>query len=233
MTWHPDIQNTSVVVIVPALNERISIRKVLESLLQLPVSVIVVDDHSQPALYPVIEGLPVHYLYHRTNMGQGAALQTGMEYARKINPDIIITFDADGQHCVEDIQPLIMPIIKQEADIVLGSRFLPDSPTQLSASRKVVLQLARYINFLFSGLLLSDAHNGLRALGRKAWEKINISENRMAHASEILFEIRKHHLKFAEVPVHIHYTDYSKEKGQSATDGIKILFDLILHKMFR
>ncbi len=177
--------------------------------------------------------MPVHYLYHRINLGQGAALQTGIDYARKMNPDIIITFDADGQHTINDFTALIMPILRQEADIVLGSRFLPDSGTILSFPKRMVLQVARFVNFLFSGLLLTDAHNGLRALNRKAYEKISIRENRMAHASEILFEIRKHQLRFMEVPVHIFYTDYSKQKGQSVFDSIKILFDLILHKLFR
>jgi hypothetical protein len=99
--------------------------------------------------------------------------------------------------------------------------------------KKVVLHTARLINYIFSGLLLSDAHNGLRAFNATALQKITITENRMAHASEILFEIKKHKLRFKEVPVTISYTAYSKKKGQSIWDSVRILFDLILHKLFK
>ena len=89
------------------------------------------------------------------------------------------------------------------------------------------------MNLILSGVLLSDAHNGLRAMNKNAWSKIRITENRMAHATEILFEIKKHHLRFYEVPVNIHYSTYSRKKGQSGWDSIKILFDLVLHKLFK
>jgi len=235
MTWRPDISlpELKITVVVPAYNESTAIRQVLLALIRLPVSVVLIDDCSEPSLYSRIADLPVKYLRHRTNLGQGAAIQTGIDYARKLEPDIIITFDADGQHNPGDIANLVAPIMVQQADIVLGSRFLPDSNSKMSVSKKMVLQLARLINFLLCGLLLTDAHNGMRALSRKAYEKINISENRMAHASEILFEIKRHRLRFTEVPVHIYYTEYSKQKGQQASEGIKILFDLILHKLFR
>jgi hypothetical protein len=100
-------------------------------------------------------------------------------------------------------------------------------------SRRIVLQMARIVNYVFSGILLSDAHNGFRAMNRKAFSVISLSENRMAHASEFLFEIKKHHLIFGEVPVDIRYTPESKKKGQSSVDGIRILFDLVLHKLFK
>lgn len=93
--------------------------------------------------------------------------------------------------------------------------------------------MARYVNFLFTGLLLSDAHNGFRALNRKAAELIRIKENRMAHASEILILVKKHKLRLKEVAVEVRYTEYSKAKGQSGWNSIRILFDLLLHKLLR
>jgi glycosyltransferase involved in cell wall biosynthesis len=195
--------------------------------------VIVVDDGSDVLVKKTIGHLPVTILRHRVNLGQGAALQTAFNYAKKKNAQVVITFDADGQHQVSDIPALLAPILQQKADIVLGSRFLHEGSAPIGFSKKMVLQIARFVNFLLSGVLLSDAHNGLRALNRQALSKIELTENRMAHASEILFETKRHQLQYCEVPVHISYTEYSKQKGQSAWDSIKILFDLVLHKLFR
>ena len=221
------------VVVIPAYNESSVITTVVNSLLQKGFTVIVVDDGSDPPLSSLIHNMPVYFLKHRANLGQGAALQTGFDYAKRLDPELVISFDADGQHGSSCIDSLIEPILNNQADIVLGSRFLTSTNETLPLSKKLVLQVARGINYLFSGLMLSDAHNGLRAFNRKALDKITITENRMAHASEIIFEIRKHGLRYKEVPVQIIYTDYSRQKGQSSWDSIKILFDLILHKLFK
>lgn len=222
-----------VIAVLPAFNEGAVLRHVLLSLIQQVDTVIVVDDGSTHPLKSDIADLPITILRHHVNLGQGAALETGFAYARQLQPDIVITFDADGQHAVEDLAALVAPIVNNHADIALGSRFLPGSATHLHFTKRIVLQIARFINFILSGVLLSDAHNGLRALNAKALASIRLTENRMAHASEILFEIKKHRLRYQEVPVHIKYTDYSKQKGQSARDSIKVLFDIVLHKLFK
>lgn len=221
------------VVVLPVYNEGPVIRQVITSLLKIVTTIIVVDDGSAVPVIEQLHDLPLVLLQHRVNLGQGAALQTGLAYARKLNADIVITFDADGQHNEEDIKSLIAPIIINEADVVLGSRFLPDSVSRVPITKRSILQFARIINFLFSGVLLTDAHNGLRALNNVALAKITLTENRMAHASEFLFEIKKHKLRYKEIPVHIRYTDYSIQKGQKARDSIKVLFDLLLHKLFK
>jgi glycosyltransferase involved in cell wall biosynthesis len=223
-----------IAIVIPAFNEGKSLMAVVASLLAMrkKYSIIVVDDGSSPSLRENLQQLPVFYLRHRVNLGQGAAIQTGIGFARKIQADILVTFDADGQHQVDDLTALIEPLLQEEADVVLGSRFLQKKQNRISFGRKLVLQTARYINFFFSGLMLSDAHNGLRAFNKKALEKINITENRMAHASEILFQVRKHRLRFTEVPVHISYTSYSDRKGQSDLDSVKVFIDIVLHKLF-
>jgi polyprenyl-phospho-N-acetylgalactosaminyl synthase len=226
------MNNWEILVVVPVYNEKAIMVNTLTELIQLGYTVIVVDDGSDEPVSNLVGHLPITILRHRVNLGQGAALQTAFAYVKKYNPAIVVTFDADGQHDVADIPAMIAPIQSQRADIVLGSRFLPGAG-KIGASKKMVLQLARFINFLLSGALLSDAHNGFRALNRLALEKIELTENRMAHASEILFETRRNKLRFCEVPVHIRYTDYSKQKGQSTWDSIKILFDLVLHKLFK
>lgn len=232
-----DLLNTppkdKIVVIIPAYNEGAVLISVIKEILLTGFVIIVVDDGSDIPLNKMLQPYLLFYIRHRANLGQGAALQTGFDFAKKLNPDIIITMDADGQHHSSSINSMIEPLVTNEADIVLGSRFLSPGQTSVPIMKKVVLHTARLINYIFSGLLLSDAHNGLRAFNATALQKITITENRMAHASEILFEIKKHKLRFKEVPVAISYTAYSKKKGQSIWDSIRILFDLILHKLFK
>jgi len=225
--------NKTIAILIPAYNESSVLRKVVEQLLSNSYTIIIVDDGSDIPVKDHLKGLPVIMLTHPVNLGQGAALQTGLDYLRSLDPDIVITFDGDGQHDPNDIPKLIEPILKDEADVVLGSRFLPEAKSSIPFSKKIVLQIARFVNLILSGVLLSDAHNGLRALNKNAWKNIRITENRMAHASEILFEIKKHQLRIREAPVNIQYSNYSKKKGQSAWDSIKVLFDLVLHKLFK
>jgi polyprenyl-phospho-N-acetylgalactosaminyl synthase len=224
---------SSTIVVIPAYNERAILNTIIHSLLNKQYKVIVVDDGSNPSLQEQLQTSSIYYLRHKTNLGQGAALQTGFDYALSLHPKYIVSFDADGQHDINDIEALLEPLQKEVADITLGSRFLVRNTSKVPVSKKFILYLARVINFLFTGMLLSDAHNGLRAFTFTALQKIRITENRMAHASELLFEIKRNGLRYKEVPVTIHYSDYSKEKGQSAWQGIQIVFDLVLHKLFK
>jgi glycosyltransferase involved in cell wall biosynthesis len=222
-----------VMVVVPAYNEQGSIATVIQSLLALGLEVIVVDDGSEIEIKNKLSGFPVHVLRHSVNLGQGAALQTGIEFAIEKNADYIITFDADGQHNPGDIENLLQPLISKEAEITLGSRFLPGADHNMDRSRMIILKFGRYINFLFTGLFLSDTHNGLRAMTVAAAKKIQLLENRMAHASEILSQINQYKIPYAEVPVHITYSSYSRQKGQSSVNSFRIVFDLLLNKFFK
>lgn len=221
----------AVYVIVPAYNEESVIRETVRGLVDAGYEVIVVDDGSTDQTVNVLKGLPIHFLRHAVNLGQGAALQTGMRYAQQLNATAVVHFDADGQHRVEDIARLLAPIQADEADVVLGSRFLSDTST-VPWRRKWLLKGAILINALFTGLWLSDAHNGLRALNATALGKITFQENGMAHATEILSEIRQHRLRYQEVPVQIHYSAYSQQKGQSAWHAFSILSDLFVRSFF-
>jgi glycosyltransferase involved in cell wall biosynthesis len=218
-------------VIIPAFNEQSTILPVVNALLLKGWEVVVVDDGSALPLAPLLKETPVHYLRHRINLGQGAALQSGIRYALKKEAHYLVTFDADGQHRPEDVEHLLQKLQQENLDVVLGSRFL--TPSQVPFNRKVVLQFARFVNFLFTGLFLSDAHNGLRAMNREAASCIHLKENRMAHATEILWQIKTHRLKVKEAPVTIHYTDYARSKGQTNWNSFRILFDLILAKFFK
>jgi glycosyltransferase involved in cell wall biosynthesis len=166
------------------------------------------------------------------NRGQGAALQTGITYALKHGAQVIVTFDADGQHRPVDIPALVVPIVRGEVDFCLGSRFLGRAD-HMPASRRVMLLGAVIFTRLTSGLKLTDAHNGLRALSRRGAEQIDMQLDRMAHASELMDQIRASGLPYREIPVHIRYTDYSMAKGQKSSAAFRVAFDYLLGRFLR
>lgn len=227
------LQNNNTYIVIPAYNEGDVLPRVIKELSGQGYSVVVVDDGSHPSYSKLIRSVSgVFKLKHRVNLGQGAALQTGIDFAVKKKAAFIVTFDADGQHAVADLPALLKPLENKEADISMGSRFLKPGSHNASFLRRLFLQAGRFINFLFTGFYLSDAHNGLRAMTVSAAQKIKLKENRMAHATEFLLAIKKNRLNWKEVPVTIAYTDYSRKKGQSVFNSIRIFFDLVLHKLF-
>lgn len=225
--------NSKVFVVVPSFNEAKQLRHTLAPLIEQGYSVVVVDDFSTDSTAQTIQDLPVYYLRHPINLGQGAALQTGMNFSVQQNANYIVHFDADGQHNYREIPLLINALQTQAADVALGTRFKrAEDVAAIPTFRRFILRVAILVNGIMTGLWLSDAHNGFRAFTKEAAAKIKITENRMAHATEILSLIKQQHLKVVEVPVHIEYTDYSKLKGQSSSNSINILIDLILNKLF-
>lgn len=203
------------------------LRQTLLPLIKQSYQVIVVDDCSSDASKEILGNLPIHYLRHSINLGQGAALQTGMDFALQKGADIVIHFDADGQHPANEIPELIQPILDGKCDVVLGSRFLDKTKIEnIPFKKRILLKMACWVNGWITGLWLTDAHNGFRALNRKALQNIYLTENRMAHATEILSLIKKNNLRVKEIPVTISYTEYSMQKGQSMWNAVNILFDL-------
>lgn len=226
------LQNKNIYIIIPVFNEQQTIRTVTESLLQMQYSILVVDDGSTDRTKECLDGLPVFYLKHKVNLGQGAALQTGISFALKMNAEYFVTFDADGQHDASDIEGMTRKMNETGCDIVFGSRFLQESKTNVSVSRSLILNIARYINYALSGILLSDAHNGLRLFNRKAASELHLTENKMAHATQIQMLVAKKNLSYSEYPNRIYYNQYSRQKGSKNIDGIKILFEILLSKIF-
>ncbi|MEL6653288.1 MAG: glycosyltransferase family 2 protein [Bacteroidota bacterium] len=227
------INPARICIIIPAYNEGRVLPTLLHTLLKLGYQMVVVDDGSTDDTEQLLRTFPIYYLRHRVNLGQGAALETGMRFAQRLDVDIFVHFDADGQHDAAEIERLAKPVSEEKADIVLGSRFLDaETKSAVPFSKRVLLKGAIWINGLFTGVWLSDAHNGFRAMNRNALEQIRLREAGMAHATEILSEIKRHGLRYQEVPVLIRYSEYSQEKGQSIWNSINILTDLIVRKIF-
>lgn len=217
-------------VVVPAYNEGRRVGRTLAGLARYQPRVVVVDDGSKDDTGAAALEHDVVVLRHVINCGQGAALQTGIDYALAQGAGVIVTFDADGQHSVDDVEELIRPIRDGAADVALGSRFLGRTEG-ITWSRWLLLKGAVVFTRLFSQIRVTDTHNGLRAFSRDAAERIRIRQNRMAHASEILDEIRRHGLRFVEVPVTIHYSAETFAKGQSSWNALRVASQFLLGKV--
>jgi len=221
----------NIFVVIPAYNEQKTIGMVLRDLKSYGYNnIIVVDDGSKDKTAEIVKREKVILLQHIINRGQGAALKTGIDCALKEGADIIITFDADGQHQAFDLKNLIKPLVEGKVDITLGSRFLKRNRNTPSI-RKLFLKAGALILYIMYGVKLTDSHNGLRAMSRKAAESIDITSNGMEHASEIIDEIKRKRLKYIEIPVNIRYTSYSKIHGQSSLNAFRIFFKMIIKKL--
>jgi glycosyltransferase involved in cell wall biosynthesis len=216
--------------VIPAYNEEKTIGQVVSDVKKHVDGVIVVDDGSVDRTAAFAKEAGASVASHFLNRGQGAALETGKAAALGLGADIIVTYDADGQFLPEEISNVTKPIIDNQADVVLGSRFLK---SDIPLSKKIFLGGAIFLTRMTSGLPLSDTHNGFRAFSREAAEKIEIKQNRMAHASEILDKISEHRLRYTEVPVTVKYFSQKIRRGQKLPDYFKILFDLFLGRAIK
>lgn len=218
----------TICVVIPAYNEAEVIARVLDDFAETPYQVVVIDDCSTDETAEIVSRYPVTLLHHMINLGQGAALQTGFSYVCKHNlADFVVSFDSDGQHDVDDIPALVSPLLGGGVDVVLGSRFVQGRKVEgMPGSKWITLKLGLFFTRLTTGLKLTDTHNGLRAFTLSALRRIYITQNRMAHASELLNQVSRNKLRYCEVPVTVRYTDYSKKKGQSIFNSLNILWDL-------
>ena len=215
--------------LVPAYNEEKRIAEVLQGLLSQVDSVVVIDDASSDTTAEVAEQCGAVVLRHEINRGQGAALETGHEYARLVGAEYVIHFDADGQFNPNDIAPALEVLKKENADILFGSRFL-EKKSDIPWSKKYILfPIGKLLNTLFGSVALSDVHNGFRILTKNALHKIFITQDRMAHATEIPVLVKKQKLRFVEFPVEVTYHEY----GQGGLGGLKIVKDLFTGKFIR
>lgn len=219
-------------VVVPAYNEASRIGQVLDALVRLVPNVVVVDDGSSDSTREVALARPVWLLEHGLNLGQGAALQTGISFAIARGAQFIATFDADGQHQAEDLAVMYRTLASSGADYALGSRFL-GSAEGIPRLRRWVLRLAVIFTRLLSRVAVSDVHNGIRLMTRRGAEHLRITLNRMEHASQILDQIHASGLRYVEVPVTVRYTAESLAKGQRSGAAVRLGLKLVLERLFR
>ena len=225
--------NQDVWVVIPVFNEVRVIRRVVESLTRKFPNVVCVNDGSSDGTETEIKKTKARIVSHAINLGQGAALQTGIEYAlQDVRAKYFVTFDADGQHRPEDAVRMLNTLKRAKLDIALGSRFLGKAK-DISHLKKVVLKLAIKFTNKTSGLSLTDAHNGLRVFTRDVAKNLNIQNPDFSHASEIIEIIAEKKFVYREVPVTIVYNKYATTKGQSTFNAINMGLDILFDRLIK
>ena len=217
-------------VVIPAFNEEKTIGRVISGLFDHGyINIIVVDDGSTDDTSAIATYAGATVIRHEINCGQGAALQTGNEHAFNLGAEIVIHFDADGQFNPLDIASALKSMKEKNADVLLGSRFL-DSRSKIPWTKKhILLPISRLINRLVTGVRLTDAHNGFRILSRRALEKVEITQDRMAHNSEVIKLVKEKNLTYIEHPVEVRYYEY----GLGLFGGVKIILELLQGKLLK
>jgi polyprenyl-phospho-N-acetylgalactosaminyl synthase len=225
--------NDDVWVIIRCFNESQVVRGVIEEVRQYFPNVVGVDDGSADTSSAEMVAAGAVVVRHAINLGGGAALQTGVEFAL-LDPQAkyFVCFDADGQHRPEDALSMVQRLRRGEEDILIGSRFLGSS-AGMPRSRRILLRVARVFERLTSGVSLTDAHNGLRAFTRAFAERLDLQLTDMAYASELLSLIKQSGMRYAEHPVTIQYTEYSMAKGQRSINSVNIAMDIWLHQFLK
>ena len=224
----PVIRNVAVVI--PAYNEGPKISETIFDLIRFfePSKIVVVDDGSSDNTLKEAEATGATILHHPINLGQGAALQTGITYALSNDEvEYILTFDADGQHSIDSALYMIEEIKNSNFDVILGSRFLDQKALSMPNKKKLILRLGIIFTRFDSGLKVTDTHNGLRVMNRKFASSLSIKHSGMAHASEILNHIKSVNARWKELPAQIYYTEYSMRKGQSVLNAVNILTEMM------
>jgi polyprenyl-phospho-N-acetylgalactosaminyl synthase len=213
--------------VIPLFNEAKVVGQVVADAHRHFPNIVCVDDGSTDGSGDIARAAGATVLTHAVNLGQGAALQTGISYVcEQPGARSLVTFDADGQHQVTDAHAMVGIIASGDAAIVFGSRFL-DKRTSPGFVKRMILRFAVWFTKQSTGMRLTDAHNGLRAMRIDAARGVHLQQDRMAHASEIVLQLGRTGLPWREYPVHVLYTDYSKSKGQSMWNSVNILVDLL------
>lgn len=222
-----DDSAASVWVVIPLYNEATVIADVIRDLLPVFPNVVCIDDGSRDGSGQIARAAGAHVVTHPINLGQGAGLQTGFNYALERGAEYVVTFDADGQHRVVDAAAMLECARTENVAIVFGSRFLDDR-TNPGILKKIVLKTAVAVTNITTRTKLTDAHNGLRVIRADALRMFTLKQDRMAHGTEIVVHLGRTGLPYTEYPVEVIYTDYSKAKGQSLLNSVNILVDLII-----
>jgi len=216
-------------IVVPAFNEASVIGDVVADIRSVFDHVVLVDDGSKDNTADIALRAGAHVVPHPVNLGQGAAIQTGVEYARsQPGAQVFATFDADGQHRLKDVVRMIDRLSTDDVDLVVGTRFAGPTTSKPPLLKRIILRVAALVSPSSRQLGLTDAHNGLRVFNKTVADRLNITMSGMSHASEFITLAVENGWRVAEEPVEILYTEYSKSKGQPLLNGVNIVFDGLL-----
>lgn len=224
------IDFSDVWIVIPAFNEGTIIGDVISDVRSVFRNVVCVDDGSRDCTGEAAYAAGAHVVPHPVNLGQGAAIQTGVEYARsRPGAAVFVTFDADGQHQVADVVRMIDRLRTDDVDLVVGTRFA-GAVSHTPPLKRMILRTAAFLSPQSRALGLTDAHNGLRVFDKTVADALNLTMSGMSHAGEFIALAYEKHWRVAEEPVEILYTDYSKSKGQPLLNGVNIVFDGLLRR---
>ena len=222
-------------ILIPAYNEEKTIGKVIKAIPRrypkiTRTEIIVIDDGSWDNTPKIAQKMKATLISHYINRGLGGALGTGFTYVKRNKFDLLLTFDADGQHNPQDIWPVLKPILDGKADVVIGSRL--KNHRGMPWYRIVGIWGLNILTLLFYWVWTTDSQSGLRAFSHKAIEEIDIQSNKMEVSSEFFYEISRKNLKLLEVPIRSIYTQYSLGKGQKNSNVFRIISKLIYRRLF-
>ncbi len=221
-------------IVIPAFNEAGVIGEVVADVRSVFDHVVCVDDGSSDDTGEIALRAGAHLVRHPVNLGQGAAIQTGVEYARRQpGAQIFVTFDGDGQHRVKDVVTMVDRLKAGDADVVIGTRFGRSGFSKPPLLKRVVLQTAARLSPRGRRLGLTDTNNGLRVFNKTVADGLDITMSGMSHASEFVALVDENHWRVVEEPVEVLYTEYSKAKGQPLLNGVNIIFDGFLRRRRR
>ena len=212
---------------IPAFNEEKNIGLLVAKLTQKYDVVIVCDDGSTDMTSTIVSCMNAHLIRHEKNQGYGSAIKTIFNEAKKLDGDILVTFDADGQHQISEIDSIIQPILQNKADLVIGSRFLGKTK-DLPKYRKVGIKAITGLTNTMTGTNLSDAQSGFRAYSKNVLNEISLTDSGMGISTEILIKSSKKNLKITEVPITISYENNSHSQ-EPISHGASVIISTIKH----
>lgn len=231
-----NINDKNIFCIIPSYNEQDQIKRTILDVKKIIKNIVVVDDGSSDKTYEKAKETGVIVLRHAINRGQGAALQTGNKFVYGKGAEIAVHFDADGQFVANEIPRLLKPLLNNECDVSLGSRFINGNPKMPWTKKYILFPIAHLVNYVLLGVKLTDPQSGFRALNRRAIKNIVIEQDGSAHCSEILYKANVNKLKIKEVPMTVIYNEYGQSlfygKGRKK-GGIQIIKDLLLAKIMQ
>lgn len=230
------LQEMKLGIVIPAYNEERSIANVLATIPRKidgvsRTEVIVVDDNSSDSTYRVAKDAGAHVISHQMNLGAGGATLTGVVYARRIESDIIVTLDGDGQHNPLEIGSLVKHHLTTNADLIIGSRFLSQTIKEMPLLKVVGNKGLSWVTYVVSGHQATDSQSGFRLLSKKMSDILTTIEmGGYEFCSEMIMVACQHNLVIAEVPISTIYGDVRKG-GQNPINGINILMRLIYRRL--